>query len=143
MGYAYLDHISDIGIKASGESMEEAFKCGAEAVLNIFFDTEAISDEISITIKAKAPSPSIDLLFIESLNELISIQDRESLALKGIRDVEIKEGPEGLSFTASAYGESFRPDKHKVKCEVKGATYSGLSYEVTNGIHTFTCVVDV
>ncbi len=141
MGYAYLDHISDIGIKASGESMEEAFKCGAEAVLNIFFDTETIGDEISVTIKAKAPAP--DLLFIESLNELISIQDRESLALKGIREIQIDEGTDGFSFIASAYGESFNPVKHQVKCEVKGATYSGLSYETKKGIHTFTCVVDV
>ena len=141
MGYAYLDHISDIGIKASGESIEEAFKYGAEAVLNIFFDTEEVGDEISVTFKAKAPS--IDLLFIESLNELISIRDTESLALKSIRDVKIKEGTDGFSFIASAYGESFSPDKHLIKCEVKGATYSGLSYEVKGGIHTFTCVVDV
>ncbi len=141
MGYAYLDHISDIGIRASGESMEEAFIYGAEAALNIFIDTEDICDEISVTLKALAPS--VDLLFIESLNELISIRDRESLALKGIRDVEIEEGPEGFSFKASAYGESFSPDKHLIKCEVKGATYSGLSYEVKKGIHTFTCVVDV
>jgi SHS2 domain-containing protein len=141
MGYSYLDHISDIGIQASGESMEEAFKYGAEAVLNIAFDTEALGDDISVTLKANAPAP--DLLFIESLNELISIQDREGLALKSIRDVKIEEGTKGFSFTASAYGESFNPALHTVKCEVKGATYSGLSYEVNDNIHTFTCVVDV
>ena len=141
MGYVYLDHISDIGIQASGESMEEAFKCGAEAVLNIAFDTEALGDDTSVKLKALAPAP--ELLFIESLNELISIQDREELALKSIRDVQIEEVPGGLSFTATAYGESFNPDLHTVKCEVKGATYSGLSYEVKKGKHTFTCVVDV
>lgn len=141
MGYIYLEHISDIGIRAKGKSMEEAFKYGAEAVLNIVFDTALIGDDTSVSLQASAPAP--ELLFVESLNELISIQDREGLALKSIRDIRINKGSEGFSFTASAYGEKFNPALHTVKCEVKGATYSGLSYEIKDGKHTFTCVVDV
>ena len=141
MGYSYLEHVSDIGILAYGESMEDAFKSGAEALLNIVFDLDTIGTDKDVPIEARAPEP--DLLFVESLNELISIMDSEGLAFKGIRDVRILEEPGGFTFNATACGESFNAGLHTVKCEVKGATYSGLSYEVKDSIHTFTCVVDV
>ena len=141
MGYSYLEHVSDIGILAYGDSMEDAFRSGAEALLNIVFDLDTIGTDIAVPIEARAPEP--ELLFVEALNELISVLDRDGLALKGIRDVRIFEGTGGFSMSAVAYGESFSADLHTVKCEVKGATYSGLSYELKDGKHTFTCVVDV
>ncbi len=141
MGYSYLEHVSDIGFSAYGESMEDAFKSGAEALLNIVFDLDTIGTDRAVPIEASAPEP--ELLFVECLNELVSILDRDGLAVKGIRDVRIIEGAGGFSMSAVAYGESFRADIHTVKCEVKGATYSGLSYEVRDGLHVFTCVVDV
>lgn len=121
--------------------MEEAFKSGAEALLNIVFDLDTIGDDISVPITARAPAP--DLLFVEALNELISILDSEGLALKGIREVRISEERGGYFFNATSYGERFNAGIHTVKCEVKGATYSGLSYEIKEGTHRFTCVVDV
>ncbi|MEE9543723.1 MAG: archease, partial [Thermodesulfobacteriota bacterium] len=135
MGFSYLEHVSDVGFLAYGESIEEAFKSGAEALLNIVFDLDTIGDDITVPITAHAPAP--ELLFVESLNELISILDSEGLALKGIREVRISKERDGYSFNATSYGEKFNADIHTVKCEVKGATYSGLTYEVKEGTHRF------
>lgn len=142
MPYKYLEHGADVGIEATGDTIEEAFSSGAEALLNTAFEIESIEAIKEVSIRAKAPS--LDLLFIEFLNELISLLDLEELAVREVQTEEISELASGVwSFKGAALGETFDPEKHRVKTEVKAATYSGLSYELKDGLHTLRCVIDV
>src|SRR3990172_5434524 len=126
MPYSYMEHVSDVGIRAEGKTLEEAFESGAEAALNVMFDLETIEHTIKITFGADAPD--IATLFVEVLNETLSIQDRHGLALKKLETNEIRKIPSGYIFIGTLYGEPFDREKHGVKTEVKGATYSGLKY---------------
>lgn len=142
MPYSYYEHPSDIGIKASGRTLEEAFASGVEAALGVMFDLETVGSSVKAEITAEAPE--IDLLFVEVINEVLSIMGRDELALKGLREANIKETTGGWSFTGTAFGEGLDLEKHVVETEVKGATYSGLSHTVEpDGTHTFTCILDV
>ena len=49
----------------------------------------------------------------------------------------------GNKLTATAYGEKFDAIKHKVKTEVKAATYSQLKIEKKGNKYYAQCVVDV
>ena len=141
MPYSYMEHISDVGIRAEGKTLEEAFESGAEAALNVMFDLETIEHTIKITFGADAPD--LAALFVEVLNETLSIQDRHSLAVKSLKVDEIKKTAAGHIFIGTLYGEPFDREKHEVKTDVKAATYSGLKYYEKDGLHVFECVVDV
>ncbi|MBI5345432.1 MAG: archease [Deltaproteobacteria bacterium] len=141
MPYSYIEHISDIGIKASAPTLQEAFEAGAEAMLNVMFDLGTIDEAGSVPINAEAGD--IALLFVEVLNEVLSIQGRDSLALKRLKTREIKDTGAGFAYCGEAFGEGFDPEKHAVKTEVKGATYSGLQYTEAGNEYTLQCILDV
>ncbi len=142
MSYSYLEHRADIGIRAEGGTLEEAFESGVEAMLNVMFDLDTIKESMSVSIRAEAAD--IALLFVEVLNEVLSVQDRDGLALKRLEAEGIRESERGYEFRGLAYGEGFNPERHRVKTEVKAATYSGLDYKRTEeGIHVLQCILDV
>lgn len=142
MPYGYSEHISDIGIAATGQTLESAFEEGASAMLNVMFDLSTIDEKTSVKISAEARD--IEMLFVEVLNEVLSVQGRDDIALKRLECAEIKKTNAGFGFTGAAFGEAFSRDKHSVKTEVKGATYSGLNYGKTpDGGHVLRCVLDV
>ncbi len=141
MAYSYLDHTADIGIRAEGTTIEEAFASGVEALLNVIFDLNTIDATHAVTFGASAKDP--ELLYVEVLNETLSIEDTHGLAFNQITSVEIKATDGALRFTGTARGEPLDLEKHIVKTEVKGATYAGLSYKVDAGKHVLKCVLDV
>ncbi len=142
MPYSYIEHISDVCIRAEGRTLEEAFEAGAEAMLNCMFGLETIGEKTSVEIRAEASA--IDLLFVEVLNEVLSIQGRDGLALKRLKADHISGEKGRLLFKGFAFGEAFDPEKHAVKTEVKAATYSGLRYSRgEKGSHMLECVLDV
>lgn len=141
MPYSYIEHISDIGIRATGASLKEAFESGAQAALDVMFELDTIKEALSVTVTAEAPQ--IDLLFVEVINEVLSVQARQELALKRLSALEISSVDGSFVFRGAAFGERLDLRKHQVKTEVKGATYSGLTYTVIDGVHTLACVLDV
>lgn len=141
MPYSYIEHVSDIGIRATGATLEEAFESGAQATLDVMFELDSIEEALSVPITAEAPR--IDLLFVEVINEVLSVQSRQELALKRLNALEISPVDGSFVFRGSAFGERLDLKKHRVRTEVKGATYSGLTYSVIDGVHTLACILDV
>ncbi len=141
MPYAYFEHISDMGIEAAGETLAAAVESGVEAVLNAMFDLDTIDEAASVEVTASARD--VETLFVEVINEVISLQGRDELALKRLHVDKISYNGE-ITLSGVAYGEKFDPEKHDVRTEVKGATYSGLSYNNgVGGVHVLRCVIDV
>ena len=133
--------MSDIGILAEGNTLQEAFEEGARAALAVMFDLDTI-DEVE-TVEIKAEAPDVELLFVEVLNEVLSIQGVKELALKRIKTTELRENNR-FTYKGAAFGEKLNLKKHHVRTEVKGATYSALKHAITGrGTHTLKCILDV
>lgn len=141
MPYTYLEHISDVAIHAEGETIGKAFESGAEAMLNVMFELPTIRETVDVTFGCAAGEPA--LLFIEVINEILSLQDRHSFAFKRLEARELRKTDSGWLFIGTVFGEPFNETKHAVKTEVKAATYSGLSHRESEGMHIFECVLDV
>ena len=141
MSYSYIEHTADVGIRAEGVSIEETVESAASAMLEVMFVTHSIEEKISVTFGVSAAD--ISTLIVEVLNELLSIQDRHSLALKKLQAMGIKPVAGGFSFIGAARGEELDLNRHEVKTEVKAATYAGLKYESIGGLHALECVLDV
>lgn len=142
MTYSYFEHTSDIGIRAASPTLEAAFEDGAQAMLGVMFDLDTIG--ITQTIDIKAQANDIPLLFVEVLNEVISLQGRDNLALKKLKTRKITKSGGLYRYIGEASGEPINLDKHEVRTEVKGATYASLLYQRgEKGEHILQCVLDV
>lgn len=142
MPYSYCEHVSDIGIRAEGPDLESAFNEGVSAMLNVMFDTSAIGEVEVREILAEAPE--VETLFVEVLNEVLSIQGLDELAFKRIETFEIGRSAEGFRYSGVAFGEKFDRARHGARTEVKGATYSGLRYNHgAGGTFALECILDV
>ena len=69
MPYEYLDHQADLGIRGIGNTPQEAFSEGAQAMLAAMADLSGIRCEQEWTQHCTAPD--IASLFVEWLNELL------------------------------------------------------------------------
>jgi SHS2 domain-containing protein len=141
MSFKYLEHEADVGLEAEGSTLEEAFCEGAKATFNIMVDLKEVSPKKQI--KVHAESDSIPGLFIQWLNELLSLADMEGMFFSEFRVEKIKSASGRYILDGAASGEEIDPKKHKLKTEAKAATYSGLRYEIRDNKHYLRCVVDV
>ena len=77
MPYEFLDHEADIGIRSTGDTLEEAFEDGAKAMFAVMVDLETVESHQKIEIEVGATD--IAALFIEWLNELLAQSDIEGI----------------------------------------------------------------
>lgn len=140
MTYKYLEHEADVGILAIGDTVEHAFAEGAKAMFNIMVEIEGVKPEKSIDIECTAKD--IPALFIEWLNELINKRDVEDMLFSEF-EVKIDKGEHNYFLTGKAKGETINLDTHKVKTEVKAATYYGLKFEEKEDKFYLQCVLDI
>ena len=115
--YKIISHTADIGIKVSGKDKKELFANAGRAFFDILTGLDNVSGEVSHTFKVKAKNQE-DLLF-NFLDELLY---RFSVNKSVFRDfkVSIKDGKE---LSATATGETFKENKHKIRREIKAVTY--------------------
>ncbi len=141
MAYSYLDHEADVGIRAEGNTLEEAFCEGAKAAFNVMVGLDEVNPKEKVEIHCE--SKGIDLLFVEWLNELLSLADMNGLLFSRFEVDKIRKKGEMYIIDGLAFGEKIDQQKHKLKTEVKAATYSGLKYEVKGKRHYLQCVLDL
>lgn len=135
-GYETFAHEADMGVRGIGKTLMEAFENGARAMFSIMLDIETVDPREKVEIRCSAPDE--ETLFVEWLNELLA---QASLKEMVFSDFKV-ESVEGGSLRGYALGERLLPEKHRVKVEVKAATYSMLKID-KNHEYLAQCVVDV
>ena len=140
MPYEFLDHEADIGIRSTGDTLEEAFEEGAKAMFAVMVDIETVEAIQKIEIEVKAND--IAALFVEWLNELLTQSDIEGIFFSLFEITTIESLENTYLLKGSAFGESRDSKKHILRTEVKGATYSGLKVWESQKFHA-QCVLDV
>ena len=137
MGFKFLEHESEIGILASGHSIESAFSEGAKALFEIMVNIKSINP--SNTLKIKCSANSLNSLFVEFLNELIAQKDISEMVFSEF-EINISNN---FILECTAKGELFNPNKHGSKIEAKAATYSGLKVWEEKNEFFAQCIIDV
>jgi SHS2 domain-containing protein len=129
-------HDADVGIRAWGATLPEAFEQAALALTGIVTDAE-VGCRSSIGIKCEAPD--IELLFVEWLNAIIyEMATRRMLFGRFVAQIE------GTRLEGTLWGEPVDIERHAPACEPKGATYTALKVaKGRDGMWSGACVVDV
>jgi SHS2 domain-containing protein len=123
--YEIIEHTADIGIKAYGKTLSEAFENIAKGMFDIITDKSEIESVGQYEIKLDAPE--LEQLLVDWLSELLFLNASQNLVF-GFFKVEIDEKKKNLK--AQVFGEKYNISKHKIGTEIKAVTYHML--EVKN-----------
>jgi SHS2 domain-containing protein len=119
--YELIDHTADIGVKAYGKNLSDAFAHAAKAMFDIITDSSEIENKGSYHIELS--SDDLEQLVVDWLSELLFLQGAENLVF-GSFDVDVDE--EKFSLSAEVAGEPFDREKHQIGMEIKAVTYHML-----------------
>lgn len=117
--YDFIEHTADIGVKAYGENVSEAFCHAAQAMFDIITDHSEIKGVGELQIKLHADS--LEQLLVDWLSELLFLTTAYHMVF-GRFVVEITD----TALVATVYGEEFDVSKHNIGMEIKAVTYHML-----------------
>ena len=134
--YEYFEVTADIGFKAYGKNLNEAFENAGLAIFNIISDTDGINPtkEISFEITSE---DNVSLLY-DYLEELLFYHEVEFMLFSQF-DVEI-DGDFHLKATIK--GEPIDWNRHERKTEIKAITFHQMEVR-QNGIAELQAIVDL
>jgi SHS2 domain-containing protein len=135
--YEYFEHQADIGIRGKGRTLAEAFEQAALAMFEIMVETKDLQNGRSQLVEVEGND--LSELLIAWLSELLFLKDVEG---KMFSRFEIKSIDKN-KLVDKVYGETIDPSRHKLKLEVKAATYTQLFVEKKGDNWIAQCLVDV
>ena len=118
--FQILEHTSEIGILARGETPAEAFGQAARGMFSIMVHLEAVEERRVRRVEVVAPD--IEALLVTWLNELIYLFEVEGWVFSRTHIQEINS----TALKALCYGEKLDLDRHRFHIAPKAATYHML-----------------
>lgn len=136
--FEIIGHTSEVGFKAYGKDIEEAFENAGKATFSIMVDLEKI--EPTETVEFGIKSESLKSLLYDFLDELIYIRDVKDMVFSDFI-VEIDEKDSGMkSLNCKAKGQKIG---EMAGHDVKAVTYSDMEIEKKDGKSMLQVVLDV
>ncbi len=119
-GYQILEHPSDLGIEAFGDSLAQAFEEAARGLISIIIDPASVRPSTHVDVTCNG----IDLeqLLVNWLSEILYLYDGRQF----IPIVFEVHRLDASSLHATISGEQFSPSRHKTRLDVKAVTYHQL-----------------
>ena len=118
--YELIEHTADVGIKVKGKNLKGLFKNTALAMFDIIAEKKDLKSQGQKKIKITQKADNLEELFINWLNELLSLSATKELIFS---DFKINKLDEKNLETISIGGDI---KNYKVNTEVKAATYHEL-----------------
>ena len=118
--YEVFEHTADIGIRVKGKDLKELFRNAGLAVFQISSRKQFTRNKTHTNISIKQKAANLEELFINWLNELLSLSSAKGLIFHGIKINKL----EGNSIEAVAAGSDIA--NYKVNTEIKAATFHEL-----------------
>ena len=129
--FEFFEVTADVGYKAYGKTLEEAFGNAALAMFEVITDTSKIEPEIERKIEVESEDECA--LLYDWLSEFLLLLDVDYLVFSKF-EVKIEKKEEGFSLKGTAWGEEFNPEIHESRAEVKAVTYHLMDVKQDNGV---------
>ena len=121
--FVLLDHPADLGIEASGETLQEAFENAGAGLMAVVMDPESIVARESRRVSLDAAD--LEQLLVRWLSEILYLYDGEGFVSKEFSVSELDR----TSLKATLRGEKYSPGVHTSRTDVKAVTYHQLLVE--------------
>jgi SHS2 domain-containing protein len=125
--FEIIDHTADVGIRAYGANMQQAFANAAKAMFSLITGLDTVRVALHRDVEVSAPDK--ETLLVEWLNELVYIFDVERLLFIGFDIISITP----TSLRARCRGEKVDKSRHEIKTGIKSATYHQVKVEDNGG----------
>ncbi|UCG68544.1 MAG: archease [Thermoplasmata archaeon] len=128
--YEVFEHSADVGIKAFGSDMNQAFENAALGMFDIITDVTKVEPigEYDITLN----SQDMEQMLVDWLSELLFIHTIKQVMFSRFSvDIQGEEGKWHLK--GKVEGENFDEKKHPYHTEIKAVTHHILKIEKSNG----------
>ena len=135
--FEIIDHTADIGIVAYGADIKQVFANAALGLFNLMADLGNLKEDTKREIELSAED--VEVLLVEWLNELIYISDVEHIIFKRFEINELSN----TQLRAICFGEKIKSGQHKLKREIKAATYHMLRLNKENGSYKVQIIFDI
>ncbi len=135
-----LEHTADVGLRATGTTIEKAFCEAARGLFSLMIDVDAVKPRAEYAVHLKAASDAE--LLVDWLSELLAQKELSGLVFSSF-EVQI-DGDEGQRrLDGIARGEPLDRTAHRPELEVKGISFLGLDVRPTEDGWIARCVFDV
>jgi len=125
--YELIEHTADVGVKAYGKTIAEAFEHAAKGMFDIITDESTIDPVGQYDISLEAPD--LEQLLVDWLSQLLFLNDAQNLVF-GKFEVNLT----GTHLSAHVFGEKYDTKKHRMGVEIKAVTYHMLQVNQKNPI---------
>lgn len=139
--FEWIDHPADIGFRAYGKDIEEAYENAALALTEIMADMDKIEPEREIQISIK--SEDLEALLFDWLDHFLYLQDAKDYVASKFEIGRITEENNEYILEAKARGEKYDPVKHGHGSEVKAITYHMMEISQDSDGASVQVVVDI
>jgi SHS2 domain-containing protein len=128
--FEFFEVTADVGYKAYGNTLEEAFENAALAMFEVITDTSKI--EARIEKKVEIESEDELALLYDWLTELLYLHDSEYLVFSKFK-VKIEEKNGLYNLKGVLWGEEFEREVHESREDVKAVTYHMMKVKKKDG----------
>lgn len=136
-GFRILEHPSDLGIEAHGETLAKAFEECARGLVAVIIDPSTVSNREMRRISLSARDA--DQLLVKWLEEIHYLYDGSGFIVKE----PVIEELTATALKGTLMGEAFDPGRHMTRLDVKAITYHQLSIREKQGGFVVTVFVDI
>ena len=127
-GFEIIDHTADVAIAAYGADLKKAFANAALGMFSIITDLDIVNEKVIRDVEVT--SEDMKDLLVSWLNELLFVCEVDKILFKRFDISELSD----TRMLAKCYGEKINLKRHKIKAEIKAATYHMLKIEEGNGV---------
>jgi SHS2 domain-containing protein len=141
MPFELIDHQADVGLRATGTTLEEALADGVRGLLSIMVNLDTIEGTTHVNTTAEGDDPGS--LYVSLLNAAIAAVDIHGMFFRDIIVSELTQDAGSWTVHAELIGETIDLKRHEVDSDVKAATYGGLLAEEIEHGWRLRCVLDL
>ena len=125
MPYEQFEHTADVGIKAWGNNIEDAFSEAGRGLYSIMTDLNKVDSRLEEKIEIE--EDNLETLLVKFLSELVYLFEVKSYLFCDF-DVSIIENGK-FKLEVVAKGEVMDLDKHDMDTAVKGVSYHDINVD--------------
>ena len=135
--YHLIDHTADFGIHVSGTHSKDLFANAAEALFDMITEIDSLTGHDSCHIEVSGEDWS-DLM-INWLREILYLWNGKERLVKSADITSLSEN----TLSAQVVFDSYDPDRHAIKTEIKAATYHQIQVKLTPSGWTARIIFDI
>ncbi len=140
MPFEYFDVTAEVGIRAWGRTVSEAFAEAARALFALMVNIRTVRPQRTFSVEVSAES--LELLLADWLNRLVLERDRTGCVFSEFR-VTVTPQEQGFVLRGEIAGEPLDRARHDPRIDVKAVTYNNLHVLQQSDRAQVECVLDI